>query len=184
MTVKKTISADFNSSPEMPAAAIVTAFFEAAGKGEAEQVRDFIEKFPVLVEWKEPVLKSTALIVAAKAGHPEVVKVLLDGGGDIDAVDAGAMNAICQAAMHGRRDVCDLLISEGADPTMPGRHGISAVACANAAEFPSLADHLVRQMAGQREQIRNSWRGADLGGMELDHAVPVMKRLSLKRKPK
>jgi len=66
---------------------------------------------------------TTALMVAAAMGHPEIVEALLDGGADVNAVDAGGRSALHAAAQFGfehndslrARRLFDGLLKRGAD---------------------------------------------------------------------
>jgi death-associated protein kinase len=56
----------------------------------------------------------TPLIYAAKYGHVEVVRVLLDGGSNVDRANGYGSTALHVAAAYGRLDVCRLLLDWGA----------------------------------------------------------------------
>jgi ankyrin repeat protein len=176
------LSADFNPSPDTPSKEVVKSFFAAAEGGDAATVRELLDFFPVLAEWKEPRTQATALVVAAKNGWPEVTGALLQGGADIKAEDAGAMNALCYAACNGHYDVCTLLIRSGADPAEKGRHGMSAIDCARAQDFPSLGDYMLRTAAEHRENSKASW--GDAGEIEIGISRPVQAMKPIVFKPK
>jgi ankyrin repeat protein len=56
-----------------------------------------------------------ALIVAAKKGNLEEVKSLLEGGVDVNALDAMGYSALWQASFFGRDEVAKFLLEGGAD---------------------------------------------------------------------
>jgi hypothetical protein len=56
----------------------------------------------------------TPLICAAKYGHVEVVRVLLEGGVKVEGSDAIRSTALHYAAMYGHLEVCRLLLDRGA----------------------------------------------------------------------
>ena len=58
----------------------------------------------------------TALLHAAREGHLEVARVLLDGGADIDQVAGDGASPLTIAALNGQFDMAMLLIERGADP--------------------------------------------------------------------
>lgn len=66
---------------------------------------------------------TTALMVAAAMGHPEILEALLDGGADVNAVDASGRSALHAAAQFGfehndslrARRLFDGLLKRGAD---------------------------------------------------------------------
>ena len=178
----KPLTPDFDASAGTPSQAAIGAFFRTALEDNAAALRDALEVYPVLIEWKDPNTQSTALILAAKAGNAKAVGALLESGADIRAVDAAAMNALCYAAYYGYHDACLLLIRAGADPAERGRHGMSALTCAVAGDFPSLAERLERDAAEYRRDMRAGWEGAavDMGTAK---AFQPLKKLSLKIKP-
>jgi ankyrin repeat protein len=60
----------------------------------------------------------TALLHAAREGHVETVRALLDGGADIDQVSADNTSPLLMATLNGQFDVALLLIERGADPNI------------------------------------------------------------------
>lgn len=78
----------------------------------------------------------SALMYAAAGGHPEVVKVLLEGEGPAKAdpnlkhVQGGT--ALMEAATSGSQEVVDLLLAAGADPMVRDKDGVSPLMSAAA----------------------------------------------------
>jgi ankyrin repeat protein len=60
------------------------------------------------------ILRDTPLIYAAIFGHVEVVRVLLEGGANVESANAYQSTALHQAAWNGHLDVCRLLLDRGA----------------------------------------------------------------------
>jgi ankyrin repeat protein len=54
--------------------------------------------------------RNTPLTYAAWYGHVEVVRVLLEGGANVDRADADGWTALHNAALDGHLDVCRLLL--------------------------------------------------------------------------
>ncbi|MGH9384237.1 MAG: ankyrin repeat domain-containing protein [Vicinamibacterales bacterium] len=65
----------------------------------------------------------TALLHAARQGHIEAARALLDGGADIDKVNAGdGTSALVTAIINGQFDVAMLLVERGANPNLAARN--------------------------------------------------------------
>ena len=60
----------------------------------------------------------TALLHAAREGHVEAARALLDGGADIDQVAGDGASPLVVAALNGQFDMALLLIERGADPDL------------------------------------------------------------------
>ena len=62
---------------------------------------------------------NTALHYAAREGHHDVVKTLLEGGADIDRVTGGDLSsALLMATLNGHFDLAMWLLDRGADPNL------------------------------------------------------------------
>jgi len=70
---------------------------------------------------------TTPLMAAAYGGDIEFVKLLLDKGAKIDAVDRIKKNAVTYAAGEGRTDVVMLFIARGVDPNAVYQNGLTAL---------------------------------------------------------
>ena len=85
----------------------------AAMDGQTETVRSLLDRGAGVNEnnlWTN----ETALMEAARAGHYDIVKMLLDEHADIDARNLKGNTALMAAAGEGRADVVRLLIDRGA----------------------------------------------------------------------
>jgi ankyrin repeat protein len=61
----------------------------------------------------------TALLHAAREGHVESARVLLEGGADVDQVSVGDRTSpLLMAALNGQFDVALLFVEQGADPNL------------------------------------------------------------------
>jgi ankyrin repeat protein len=58
--------------------------------------------------------RDTPLTYAASYGHVEVVRLLLEGGANVDSADGYQRTALYLAASYGLLDVCRLLLEWGA----------------------------------------------------------------------
>lgn len=121
---------------------MLSAFHQAARNGEREALvkllaervpidgreREPMEKIPsmLLSEGEEAVLASgfsfcrTALMLAAMAGHDEVVEHLTKTGADIRLKDAAGWTAFMLACRHGHLAAARTLVGAGSDPSQRG----------------------------------------------------------------
>uniref|UniRef100_A0A1X7TKV3 Uncharacterized protein n=1 Tax=Amphimedon queenslandica TaxID=400682 RepID=A0A1X7TKV3_AMPQE len=68
--------------------------------------------------------RNTALIVSARGGHYEIVKVLLDNGADpnLDQELFYFNSPLIEAAAKGHYQVVELLLTKGADPNFTSKY--------------------------------------------------------------
>jgi ankyrin repeat protein len=59
--------------------------------------------------------RNTPLILAATYRHLEVMRVLLEGGADVQRVDSNMVTALHWAAVYGHLEVCRMLLGSGAE---------------------------------------------------------------------
>jgi ankyrin repeat protein/catechol 2,3-dioxygenase-like lactoylglutathione lyase family enzyme len=101
-------------------------FFEACAKGDGEMLRDMLRNDPALVRATipdSPYHGWTALHEAAKRGHADAVRLLLEYGADPNAREAGDNTyPLHWAAAHGHADIVRALLDAGGDV-----HGIGDV---------------------------------------------------------
>ena len=88
--------------------------FEAAKKGNVDNVQHLLSSIFVDVNCAPRWALSSPLLVAARYGHKLVVKVLLDRGADPNK--AGTTTPLYSAARKGHKDVVQLLLDNGANP--------------------------------------------------------------------
>ncbi|MBE7211924.1 MAG: ankyrin repeat domain-containing protein, partial [Gluconacetobacter diazotrophicus] len=102
---------------------------------------------------------------AAGEGHLEIVRLLLDGGADINAQDDHGFTPLAWAAYEGREDACLLLLDRGADGGIKDRDGRNAAW--HAAAGPHCPEALARMI-----QAGVPVTGKDtLGETILDHLM-------------
>jgi ankyrin repeat protein len=63
----------------------------------------------------------TALHLAASIGHPDVVRALVHGGGDIDSRSSSLVTPTYQSCLWGNFRACEVLLSLGANPNLNDR---------------------------------------------------------------
>ncbi|MEW6298901.1 MAG: ankyrin repeat domain-containing protein [Thermodesulfobacteriota bacterium] len=105
-------------APGPPAAQLI----EAAGMGDTAAVRALLDQH-VDVNTKNEVFGHTALIVAARQGYADTVRLLIERGADVNAQDKYGTTALQWAEKNGHKDVVRLLKEAGArgTPTPPLR---------------------------------------------------------------
>lgn len=70
----------------------------------------------------------TALLFAARDGNLETVRVLLDSGADVNAVNESEKTSpLVMAILNGHYDVASFLLSRGADPNLVNTSGLAAL---------------------------------------------------------
>lgn len=117
-----------------------TALMVAAYQGQSELVGQLLEAGAEIhhTGW-------TALHFAASSGQVEIVRVLLEHGAYIDAESPNRTTALMMAARVKNRQTCQLLIDEGADPTLVNDAGLNAAQFARKAGDAELAAWFGRQ---------------------------------------
>lgn len=100
-------------------------FVDAAGRGDAETVRLFIEAG--MDTGSMDTNGYTALMRAAEQGNTEVVQILISAGANLDAQGIEGVTALMQAAQFNRLEVVRALISAGADLRPVDEKGWSAL---------------------------------------------------------
>ena len=93
----------------------------------------------------------TALMRAARKGHPGMVDALIKHGADLDARRLDGFTALLLAVFFGHREVVKLLVKRGADLNAVTRGGTSAEMWAKARCFPDIAHYL--ENAGKGRQL-------------------------------
>jgi len=88
-------------------------FFKAAEKGDEKAVELLLESGRVAVNVKDE-YGWTALMLASRNGHKEVVKLLLKKGADVNAKNKGGWTALMLATLYGHKEIVEILKSYGA----------------------------------------------------------------------
>jgi len=89
-----------------------TALNSAVRKGDINGVKALLDQD---ADANETSFGNTPLVWASKEKHIEIVKLLLDGGADVNAVAGMGWTALSEAAFHAETDIVNLLIDRGAD---------------------------------------------------------------------
>jgi acyl-CoA-binding protein len=91
----------------------------------------------------------TALHLAADAGHPDCIKLLVKHGADVHASDNDGISVLQAAVIAGDVETCRLLCALGANPDQPDADGDTPRECAK--DDPVLRDMLFRASQGHLE---------------------------------
>lgn len=107
----------------------VTPLIGAARAGDVARLRT------LLAEGADPnerggVNDWTPLLHAIHKNQPESVKMLLEGGADINAKGREGMTPLIMAAGYGYADIVGLLLDRGADPQALTNSGVTALSAA------------------------------------------------------
>lgn len=90
----------------------------AANTGSVELALDLLSNGQVDIDQRDPkYCNRTPLMAASFHGHPDVVRVLLDNGASISAVDNEGYTALLFSAQFGHLAVTKMLMKAGSDPS-------------------------------------------------------------------
>ncbi|CAH1955829.1 unnamed protein product [Acanthoscelides obtectus] len=93
----------------------------------------------------------TALHYAARNGHLDVCKLLIDSGANINAVTNGGVTALSRAASTGHKEIVEYLLGKNADPFIQDSDGKTALH--KAAENGHL--HICRILLSVAEKLKD-----------------------------
>ena len=111
------------------------------------------------------------LINAARSGHVEVVRVLLEGGADVERVNAIQDTALHAAAYFGYLEVCRLLLDWGAKVDRMDKWSDTPLHVAARWDLFAAVQLLVERGADVRLKINNGQAASDLAHSEVKKDV-------------
>lgn len=113
--------------------------------------------------------KQRAFTKAAEAGNAAEIEMFLAEGYEINGLDEENMTALMRAAGKGRKDICELLVSKGANVliSQPSRVRRDAITFAVGSGDKGLVDFLLDECARLNESVQ---RGVFTNG-PADHAL-------------
>ena len=132
-----------------------TAIHHAAEAGQLDCVKILIEDGQVPAGLAGPG-RLTPLMLAAGAGHYELVEYLLSVGGKILAKDKSKRSALLIAARNGNLRIVSLLLQQGSLFDDPDSSGNTPLHYACAYGYPDVVDILLK--AGANPNSQNSWK--------------------------
>jgi hypothetical protein len=92
----------------------------------------------------DPLFDDTALGMASREGHLDVVLALLAKGADVNAKASNGLTALVQASLHDHLAVVQALLANGADVNAKANNGVTALHEASAAACYAVAAVLVK----------------------------------------
>jgi len=136
---------------------ILAGIIEAAGGRVASAAGS--EPFP-MAEWfpyrEEKCSGTTPLRLAAEVGDPEIVRLLLDAGADVNEAGADGVTPLMTAASFGGHESVEQLVLAGADVEAVAEDGASAILIAAEAGLREIVDLLAPRVSqAQREQAES-----------------------------
>lgn len=109
----------------MDSESAVDRLVRAAEDGDASQVARLLDEGVPVDAPKKGGRGLTALDIAVRRGHAEVVRVLIEAGADPHQAvhDYGELTPLTSAASNGRTDMVAALLDAGVHPDTPARNG-------------------------------------------------------------
>ena len=86
----------------------------------------------------------TALMLAAKSGHLDIVNLLISNGADLNVIDSQRWTALCFAVDANHGHVARSLLEAGSDPDIMTQEGIVAADLVNTAHNSMLRDIILK----------------------------------------
>jgi hypothetical protein len=99
----------------------------------------------------------TALMVAAKYGHIEMVRLLVERGAEVDATEPGGFTALMLASFRGYREIAVTLLENGADMNVALEDGRTPLFAAVAKGAEDLVLLLVDRGADLQHEDARGW---------------------------
>ena len=152
-------------------------FFEIVMRGREGQLAFMLDREPTLLEARDHT-GATPLILAAREGYQNHVELLLDRGADMEASDNAGFTALMHAGLYGQGTVARTLMRAGAYAGRVTKSGMTAASCAQASDFPALADEIRAVVADETEVAKAFW-SREAGSMSQGTAKP----LTVRKKP-
>jgi ankyrin repeat protein len=82
----------------------------------------------------------TPMLFAAREGHLDAVRALIDAGANVNGVSAGdKTSALLIASINGQFDLAKLLLDKGADPNLAAENGVAPLYAVEACQWAALA---------------------------------------------
>jgi ankyrin repeat protein len=102
------------------------------------------------------------LLIAANYGREDTVRLLLDMGADVDAVDNDGQPVLIVAARKGYRRVCEILIECGGNIEAKDRYGENGLMFAAVGGHERVVELFLENNANVRAENRHGWTALEL----------------------
>ena len=99
----------------------------------------------------------TALMVASKNGHQQVVELLLNEKADLNIQNNDGMTALMLASKNGHQQVVELLLNEKADPNIQNNDGRTALMLASGNGHQQVVELLLNEKSDPNIQDNDNW---------------------------
>ena len=162
-----------------------TPLHYACDRGHPQAVAVLLEETPVDVREK---LNSTPLHLAAQTCYQnpsnmtKIVRMLLTGGADPEAVMRGGLTPLHRAAERSRVDTAMVLIAYGADVNARDQHMESPLHVASAMGHEDMIALLIKRGASVDSQNRAGKTATDLAGTRHRHSCELRKSVTQRKK--
>lgn len=120
----------------------VTALMSASKNGYLGIVRDLVTRKAIIEDYKG----NSALVWAAWAGHLDIVKLLLEYGADVKALDENGNTALFDATRRGHAEVVKVLLDHGSQVSDSRNPTGNALTWARLKGYQKIADMLTASL--------------------------------------
>ena len=143
-----------------------SALLESSQSGNNEAVQYLLE-LGVNINYSNSEGK-TALMLACKAGHEEVVQTLVLGGANVQNSKNGR-TALIQASKNGHYQVVEILLKKGADPNIHDNDGWTALIVASDNDHQQVVELLLEKQVDPNVQNSKNGRTALIQASQNGH---------------
>ena len=104
----------------------LTPLMIASSKGHGKCCR-YLLKVGANLNACQKISRKGSLSFASENGHPAVVKILIENGGDVRLSDKWKLTALHRASKNGHKDTVKYSVSKGSDPNCKDKWGYTSL---------------------------------------------------------